>query len=447
MYDNSGDSARRLSFSFITVLALHAALLWTLNVSSISQRERGKLITNVELQRYAAPELKAPAPAAPESLAAPALPGGKPAAASFALPVQRPAERQVAIIDQLPAQQQRQTQAAADRLVDKAAPLPVPSRAKLDGFSAQANTRSGGLVEVADTAARSGRQTMGSGMQALTDRQAPMRRSSPAESAASLPEIGRERAAQTVADVAAAPAQTASRPTLADKSRLLEKKEAMRRQLAGLRDESLPGRSEQQIGEVIGTPRGRTAGRDSIAQLPEPAVASSRAPATATARPQVSGMPSGRTVASAAPAAYGGGSGYGAAGSGDGGTAEQKPRSAPDLSGILKKSAAAPAVTEIRQSPVQISGPLEKRKVLSASVPPYPDWAKRRGIEADVSLKFFVTPAGRVTNDVSVLTTSGFIELDMLCIEHIKKWTFIPLSAQEEQQKQWGIITMRFRLE
>jgi outer membrane biosynthesis protein TonB len=117
VYDNSGDSARRLSFSFITVLALHAALLWTLNVSSISQRERGKLITNVELQRYAAPELKAPAPAAPESLAAPALPGGKPAAASFALPVQRPAERQVAIIDQLPAQQQRQTQAAADRLV------------------------------------------------------------------------------------------------------------------------------------------------------------------------------------------------------------------------------------------------------------------------------------------------------------------------------------------
>lgn len=104
-------------------------------------------------------------------------------------------------------------------------------------------------------------------------------------------------------------------------------------------------------------------------------------------------------------------------------------------------------IKEVKKSPVEITGPLGDRKIVKAYIPDYPDWAKVKRIEADVSLQFYVNLIGKVMDDISIIRTSGYKELDNLCIDTLKKWVFVPLSKGSEQKEQWGIITFKFRLE
>lgn len=95
---------------------------------------------------------------------------------------------------------------------------------------------------------------------------------------------------------------------------------------------------------------------------------------------------------------------------------------------------------------VEIEGPLAKRKVAAYYVPPFPDWARSRGIlEASASVKFYVDNNGAVLDNAAVERSSGYGELDRLALEAIKKWRFEPLSGAPSRQ--WGIITFRFVLE
>jgi len=95
---------------------------------------------------------------------------------------------------------------------------------------------------------------------------------------------------------------------------------------------------------------------------------------------------------------------------------------------------------------VEIEGPLSGRQVITASVPPFPAWAKDQGIaEADVSIRFYVDPAGRVLESLRVEKTSGFGRIDRLAMEHLKLWRFAPTDPSSGNQ--WGIITFRFLLE
>lgn len=116
---------------------------------------------------------------------------------------------------------------------------------------------------------------------------------------------------------------------------------------------------------------------------------------------------------------------------------------------VEKKPARAVQVkiAEIKSAPLEISGPLEKRTVLAATVPPYPAWAKEQNIEANVVLRFYVDPAGRVLPNLFVTQTSGYAALDQLCKDHVQQWLFGPLPAAEKQSDQWGEITIRFRLQ
>jgi len=104
-------------------------------------------------------------------------------------------------------------------------------------------------------------------------------------------------------------------------------------------------------------------------------------------------------------------------------------------------------VREVKKSALEISGPLKQRKIISSSAPAYPEWAKRKGVEADLVLKFYVNPQGRVLPDISVVRTSGYRELDVLAMEALKKWMFAPLANNEPQQDQWGAVTIRYILE
>jgi TonB family protein len=57
--------------------------------------------------------------------------------------------------------------------------------------------------------------------------------------------------------------------------------------------------------------------------------------------------------------------------------------------------------------------------------PRYPESARRRGIEGTVLLKMRITAQGRV-EDVQVVRSAGYPELDESAIEAVRRWRFEP---------------------
>ena len=90
---------------------------------------------------------------------------------------------------------------------------------------------------------------------------------------------------------------------------------------------------------------------------------------------------------------------------------------------------------------LKLSGPGAKRKIISAPLPYYPKWAKERGIEAYVELKMWIDSSGNV-QDVSILKSSGYSDLDRICADTVSRWRFDP----EEGQPTWAILPLRFHL-
>lgn len=101
----------------------------------------------------------------------------------------------------------------------------------------------------------------------------------------------------------------------------------------------------------------------------------------------------------------------------------------------------SPAKLEISREKAKITGPLAGRKVTRSFVPQYPAWAQARGIEADVAIRFTVSPAGDVIDNAVIERTSGYPELDRLAMDAIKRWKFTRMAGSENQ---WGVITFRF---
>lgn len=89
----------------------------------------------------------------------------------------------------------------------------------------------------------------------------------------------------------------------------------------------------------------------------------------------------------------------------------------------------------------KLSGPGASRKIISAPLPAYPKWAKERGVEAYLELKMWIDSSGSV-QDISVLKSSGYSDLDRICTETISRWRFDP----EEGQPTWAILPLRFHL-
>ncbi len=92
-----------------------------------------------------------------------------------------------------------------------------------------------------------------------------------------------------------------------------------------------------------------------------------------------------------------------------------------------------------------ITGPVARRKLIRKVIPQYPAWAKEKGIEGNVSLKFWVSPAGTVS-EVELLLTSGFPDFDARAIRALRSYLFAPLAKEKEQKTQWGTITIRYSL-
>lgn len=98
----------------------------------------------------------------------------------------------------------------------------------------------------------------------------------------------------------------------------------------------------------------------------------------------------------------------------------------------------------ISKEKVRITGPLSSRKAVKSYVPEYPAWARAKNIEADVAIRFTVSPSGDISGKPVIERTSGYSELDQLCLEILKQWKFSPLAGEQDQ---WGVITFRFTLD
>lgn len=94
---------------------------------------------------------------------------------------------------------------------------------------------------------------------------------------------------------------------------------------------------------------------------------------------------------------------------------------------------------------VDITGPLAGRKVISMKMPAYPAWAREKNVEAEISIRFFVEADGTVLTRMIIERSSGYKELDDLCMEALKQIVFAPLTGGATEE-QWGIITFRFKL-
>jgi TonB family protein len=98
-----------------------------------------------------------------------------------------------------------------------------------------------------------------------------------------------------------------------------------------------------------------------------------------------------------------------------------------------------------KKGAMDISGPLAGRKVITLKMPSYPAWAREKNVEAEIAVRFFVDADGAVLTRMFIERSSGYKELDDLCLEALKQFVFAPLTGGATEE-QWGIITFRFKL-
>ncbi|MCK4518656.1 MAG: hypothetical protein KAU12_00915 [Candidatus Omnitrophica bacterium] len=91
---------------------------------------------------------------------------------------------------------------------------------------------------------------------------------------------------------------------------------------------------------------------------------------------------------------------------------------------------------------LEIEGPLSQREVLFISQKPMiPEWLDDKG-SFSVKDKLFVDNSGRVIF-VEQLISSGSLEVDFLARKYLKKLRFCALGRLEDEDFQWGVVTVK----
>ncbi len=94
---------------------------------------------------------------------------------------------------------------------------------------------------------------------------------------------------------------------------------------------------------------------------------------------------------------------------------------------------------------VSLAGEVSGRNLLAYTTPEYPEWAKRDGVEFTVELYFTVLPSGQVKENVAIVRTSGFADIDNLARNALADWRFERLETGTAGD-QWGRIEFKYRL-
>jgi len=95
-----------------------------------------------------------------------------------------------------------------------------------------------------------------------------------------------------------------------------------------------------------------------------------------------------------------------------------------------------------KTAPMELTGEVANRKILSKVKPSYPEKARKEGWEGVVVLKFWVTPEGAVKN-LQLVRSSGYPELDNSAKSALSQWRF---AAKDVTADEWGQLTVRFTL-
>lgn len=77
--------------------------------------------------------------------------------------------------------------------------------------------------------------------------------------------------------------------------------------------------------------------------------------------------------------------------------------------------------------------------------PPYPQTARKRGLQGVVVLEVLVDPSGNAA-DLRVLSSSGHPILDRTATAAVKHWTFDPGTRRGKKVKMWVRVPIRFQL-
>lgn len=85
-----------------------------------------------------------------------------------------------------------------------------------------------------------------------------------------------------------------------------------------------------------------------------------------------------------------------------------------------------------------VEGPISERRVLYR--PPLPIISSEQSVQ--IRLKFWVAPNGVV--DQIIPLERGGTKLESIAIQFLKKWKFEPLPLDIKQERQWGILTVKF---
>ena len=85
-----------------------------------------------------------------------------------------------------------------------------------------------------------------------------------------------------------------------------------------------------------------------------------------------------------------------------------------------------------------VEGPVSERGILYR--PPLPKISTEQTVQ--IKLKFWVAPNGIVDQIIPV--ERGGTKLEAVAIDFLKRWKFEPLPSGVKQERQWGILTVKF---
>jgi TonB family protein len=106
------------------------------------------------------------------------------------------------------------------------------------------------------------------------------------------------------------------------------------------------------------------------------------------------------------------------------------------------KDAADAAGSGAKKSGFALTGDLSRGDIVSSAMPPYPPWARQKGLtNVTVSIRFAVDAAGNVLSTMIVAKSTGYPNWDSTVKSALARWKFKP-----GQGKRNGTITFRFIL-
>lgn len=111
-----------------------------------------------------------------------------------------------------------------------------------------------------------------------------------------------------------------------------------------------------------------------------------------------------------------------------------------------KEEMNSPLSSVPQKSAITVSGPISERKILRKVLPRYPDWALKKGISGTIIIRLWVTPEGDVRENMEVVESSGYPDLDRSVLVALAGWKFAPLPENVKKEPQWGLVTIRFEL-